>query len=182
VQTDEFRTGDALFTVDPDLTVVSWNPAAERLTGVPTTDARGRRCWEVLGGHGEGGDLICHAGCSNARLALEGFPVPCHEMFLRTGRGRTRVAMSTVALGDGRLLHVLTAGAPRRRAAVALTPRQQETLDLMADGLQAKAIASRMRVTETTARTHIRGILGSLGAHSQLEALAKARDCGLLPS
>lgn len=182
MQTDEFRTGDALFTVDHDLTVVSWNPAAERLTGVPTTDALGRRCWEVLGGRGEAGDLICHAGCSNARLALEGFPVPCHELSIRTGRGRTRVAMSTVALGDGRLLHVLTAGAPRRSPTVALTPRQQETLELMADGLQAKAIATRMRVTETTVRTHIRGILRSLGAHSQLEALAKARDCGLVQS
>jgi PAS domain-containing protein len=39
VQTDEFRTGDALFTVDPDLTVVSWNPAAERLT----TESHARR-------------------------------------------------------------------------------------------------------------------------------------------
>jgi DNA-binding NarL/FixJ family response regulator len=63
-----------------------------------------------------------------------------------------------------------------------LTPRQQETLELMADGLQAKAIATRMRVTETTVRTHIRRILRELSGHSQLEALAKARDSGLLRS
>jgi DNA-binding CsgD family transcriptional regulator len=180
VLTDEFRTGDPLLIVDPALTVTSWNRSAERLTGVLAAEALGRRCWEVLGGIGEAGDLICHAGCSNARLAREGFPVPCHAMFIRTDRSRRRVTMSTVALGDGRLLHVLTADAPRRNAAVALTPRQRETLELMAAGLQAKAIAARLMVTETTVRTYIRAILRELGAHSQLEALAKARDCGLL--
>lgn len=180
MQTDEFCTGDPLFTVDRALTVISWNRAAERLTGVQAAEALGRHCWEVLGGLGEAGDLVCHAGCSNARLAREGFPVPCHALVIRTDRGRARVAMSTVALGDGRLLHVLTTGTPRRNAAVALTPRQRETLELMAAGLQAKAIAARLMVTETTVRTYIRAILRELGAHSQLEALAKARDCGLL--
>jgi len=33
VQTDEFCTGDPLFTVTRALTVISWNRAAERLTG-----------------------------------------------------------------------------------------------------------------------------------------------------
>jgi DNA-binding NarL/FixJ family response regulator len=86
--------------------------------------------------------------------------------------------MSTVALADGRLLHVLTAGTRPRNAAVPLTPRQRETLELMAAGMEAKAIATRLRVTESTVRTHIRAILRELDA--QLEALAKARDSGLL--
>lgn len=180
MQTDEFRTADPLFTVDPALTVVSWNRAAERLTGVQATEALGRPCWEVLGGVGDAGDLICHAGCSNARLVREAFPVPSQALLIRTDRGRTRVAMSTVALADGRLLHVLTAGTRPRNAAVPLTPRQHETLELMAAGMQAKAIATRLRVTESTVRTHIRAILRELDAHSQLEALAKARDSGLL--
>ncbi|MGZ4371553.1 MAG: LuxR C-terminal-related transcriptional regulator [Gaiellaceae bacterium] len=180
MQTDEFCTGDSLFTVDRALTVISWNRAAEQLTGVQAAEALGRCCWEVLCGLGDAGDLICHADCSNARLARGGFPVPCHALFIRTDQGPTRVAMSTVALADGRLLHVLTAGTRRRNAAVALTPRQRETLELMAAGLQAKAIAARLMVTETTVRTYIRAILRELGAHSQLEALAKARDVGLL--
>lgn len=180
VQADEFRTGDALFTVDHALTIESWNRASERLTGVRTADAQGRPCWEVLCGLSERGDLICHAGCSKARLAQEGFPVPYQTMFIRTGRSRTRVAVSTVALDDGRLLHLLTAGASPQDAPVALTPRQRETLELMSTGLQAKAIAARLQVTETTIRTYIRAILRELDAHSQLEALAKARDRGLL--
>jgi DNA-binding CsgD family transcriptional regulator len=177
---DEFCTGDPFFTVDPDLKVLTWNLAVEGFTGVTASEVVGRPCWEVLGGLGEAGDLMCQAGCSNARLAREGFPVPSHVLSLRTERGRAHAYVSTLAFGDGRLAHVLIPKIRPRSVAAVLTPRQREVLELMAKGLQAKAIAERLRVTNTTVRTHIRAILRELGAHSQLEALAKARDSGLL--
>jgi DNA-binding CsgD family transcriptional regulator len=177
---EEFRTGDPLFTVDRSLKVVSWNAGAEKLTGVAAGEAVGRRCWEILGGLGENGDVICHAGCSNARLAREGFPVPCHAMLVRTPNGRARVNMSTVALADDRLLHVLVRAGERPRATVALTPRQRQVLGLLADGVPAKKIAARLGVSEATVRTYIRLVLRELGAHSQLEAVAKARRSGVL--
>jgi DNA-binding CsgD family transcriptional regulator len=177
---EEFWTGDPLFTVDRSLTILGWNSGAETLTGIGAAAAVGRRCWEVLGGLGEGGDVICHAGCSNARLARERFPVPCRTMLVRTANGRTRVHISTVALADGRLLHVLVRGRRPAQARSALTPRQCEVLGLIADGLPAKAIAARLGVKESTVRTYIRLILRELGAHSQLEAVAKARRTGLL--
>jgi PAS domain S-box-containing protein len=175
----EFRTGDPLFTVDPSLTVRSWNAAAERLTGVSAAEAVGRRCWEVLGGVGEDGAVICHAGCANARLARERFPIPSHSMLVRTSSGRARVDVSTISLRDGRLLHVLVGRRPRA-STLALTPRQREVLELMSERRSAKTIAERLGVAETTVRTYIRLILRELGAHSQLEALAKARRAGLL--
>ncbi len=61
-----FRSGDALFAFDADLAIVFWNRAAEELTGVSADKAVGRFCWEVLGGHDERGNLVCHAGCSKA--------------------------------------------------------------------------------------------------------------------
>ena len=66
-----FRSGDAVFAFDADLMIVSWNRAAEELTGVSAEEAVGRYCWEVLGGHDERGNLVCHRGCSTARLARE---------------------------------------------------------------------------------------------------------------
>jgi DNA-binding CsgD family transcriptional regulator len=99
-------------------------------------------------------------------------------MFVRTPRGRVQVSATTVAIRDGRILHLLTRAAPGRDRALGLTRRQHEVLDLMAQGLQAKAIAERLGVTRTTVRTHIRAILREFGAHSQLEALAKARAQG----
>jgi DNA-binding NarL/FixJ family response regulator len=57
----------------------------------------------------------------------------------------------------------------------ALTPRQQEVLRLLADGVAAKEIAARLGLAEDTVRNHIRAIRVALGTHSQLEAVAKAR-------
>jgi DNA-binding NarL/FixJ family response regulator len=61
-----------------------------------------------------------------------------------------------------------------------LTTRQHEVLELLADGVTAKEIATRLGVVEATVRNHIRAILLALGAHSQLEAIAKARSLSLI--
>jgi DNA-binding CsgD family transcriptional regulator len=177
---EEFATGDPLFTVDGGLTVLTWNAGAERLTGVPAAEAIGRPCWDLLGGLGEGGDVICHARCSNARLAREGFPLTSRPMLVRTSNGRTRVDVSTLTLADGRLLHVLQPPRPRGRPAVDLSRRQHEVLGLLANGYGAKSIARELGLAQTTVRTYIRVILRELGAHSQLEAVAKARHAGLV--
>jgi PAS domain S-box-containing protein len=180
----KFRSGDALFAFDSDLAIVTWNRAAEELTGVPADEAVGRLCWEVLGSHDDRGGLVCHPGCSIARLVREGFPVPCQSLLIEARGGRRCVRVSTVAVdeGDSELfLHVLVPSDERsRRGARALTARQQEILQLLAEGIPAKVIASRLGVVEATVRNHIRAILVALGAHSQLEALANARRLRLI--
>jgi PAS domain S-box-containing protein len=177
----EFRSGDAVFAFDPDLAIVSWNRAAEELTGVSADEAVGRYCWEVLGGHDERGDLVCHRGCSTGRLAREGWPVPCRGLLIKAREGKRRVEVSTVAVDEGDrqlFLHVMV---PRRDTAsrpagsVVLTPRQEQVLRLLADGVPAKVIAARLGLAEATVRNHIRALLLALGTHSQLEAVAKAR-------
>ena len=180
-----FRSGDALFAFDPELTIVSWNQAAEQLTGVPADEAVGRRCWEVLGGQDRSGNLVCHAGCSSARLAREGWPVSCQGLLVKVHDGeRRRVEVATVTVDDGdrRLfLHVMVPHDTRPLPApVRLTPRQHEVLTLLADGLPAKAIGRRLGVAEATVRNHIRAILVALDTHSQLEAIAKARRLQLV--
>jgi PAS domain S-box-containing protein len=184
--TKAFRSGDALVVFDRDLTVVSWNRAAEELTGVPADAAVGRPCWEVLGGHDESGNLVCHQGCSTARLARDGWPVPCQRLLIRTRAGTRRVAVSTIAVDEGdrlRFVHVMTpyGETPSPDAVpVVLTPRQQQVLGLLADGVPAKVIATRLAVSQATVRNHIRAILAALETHSQLEAIAKARRLRLI--
>ena len=184
--TKTFRSGDALFAFDADLTIVSWNRAAEALTGVSAEAAVGRYCWEVLGGHDECGNLICHPGCSTARLAREGWPVSFQELLIKAGQGKRRVAVSTVAVDEGDrplLLHVMVPHRetrPGRTVPVSLTPRQQQVLGLLADGVPAKVIATRLGLAEATVRNHIRAILAALETHSQLEAIAKARRLQLI--
>jgi DNA-binding CsgD family transcriptional regulator len=178
------RSGDALFAFDCDLTVASWNRAAEDLTGISAEQAVGRPCWEVLGGHDGRGDLVCHPGCSIARLARERWSVGCQELVIEARKTRRTVHLTTIVLDDGssrRFLHVLVPhqGRPPRRFRL-LTARQQEVLQLLADGVPAKAIATRLGIVEVTVRNHIRAILISLSAHSQLEAIANARRLRLI--
>jgi DNA-binding NarL/FixJ family response regulator len=87
--------------------------------------------------------------------------------------------------GDRRLfLHLML---PRREEGASagaqspLTPRQQQVLARLADGMPAKVIAARLGLAEATVRNHVRGVLGALGVHSQLEAVAKARRLELVP-
>jgi PAS domain S-box-containing protein len=175
----KFRSGDALFAFDADLTIVSWNRAAEELIGVPADEAVGRRCWELLRGRDERGDLVCHPGCSTARLAREGWPVPCQGLLVRAREGDRRVRVSTVAVDESErqfFLHLMVSHEERPPPEPdVVTPRQLEVLRLLADGVPAKVIATRLGVVEATVRNHIRSVLLALGAHSQLEAIAIAR-------
>jgi PAS domain S-box-containing protein len=61
-----------------------------------------------------------------------------------------------------------------------LTPRQQEVLRLLAEGLETQDIAQRLGIAEETARNHIRALLRATGAHSRLEAVLMGLRLGLL--
>lgn len=182
-----YRSGDALFAYDEHLTVVAWNEAAEELTGIRAEDALGHPCWDVLHGVSERGDLICHPGCSNARLAREGWPLSCQRMLISTAKGRKLVSVSTITVrrpGERPVvLNLLRNGYPveaTRKAAQRLTPRQTEILACLAAGEPVKRIARQLGLAEATVRNHIAAILRRLGCHSQLEAVAEARRLGLI--
>ena len=72
------------------------------------------------------------------------------------------------------------APAPRRRDVPALTPRQLEVLKLLSKGKSTREISSELYLSQATVRNHIRSLFQALGAHSQLEVLAKAREIGIL--
>jgi two-component system, NarL family, response regulator DevR len=61
-----------------------------------------------------------------------------------------------------------------------LTAREKEVLRLMADGIASRDIASKLGISYTTVRTHIRSLGSKLGVHSKLEAIVKARDLALV--
>ncbi len=55
-----------------------------------------------------------------------------------------------------------------------LTPREREVLALLATGATTRSIAHRLSVSPATVRNHVHHILGKLGVHSRLEAVALA--------
>jgi DNA-binding NarL/FixJ family response regulator len=67
-----------------------------------------------------------------------------------------------------------------RAIADALTPREREILNALAEGLSDKEIAEKLSVSTQTARTHMVNILAKLGVNSRLQALVFAVRHGLV--
>jgi DNA-binding NarL/FixJ family response regulator len=75
------------------------------------------------------------------------------------------------------LLHVseFPAGVP-----VALSPREQEVLALLSEGLSNGDVAARLGISRHTAKFHVNAILDKLGATTRTEAVVLAARSGLL--
>jgi len=62
----------------------------------------------------------------------------------------------------------------------ALTPREREVLELLADGLPNKTIAEHLDISDQTVKFHVASICGKLGAANRTEAVRIALGRGLL--
>ncbi|MBN1304240.1 MAG: tetratricopeptide repeat protein [Anaerolineales bacterium] len=65
-------------------------------------------------------------------------------------------------------------------AFVDMSERELDVLHLMPSGLSSSEMAEELSVSINTLRTHLKKIYVKLDAHSRYEALARARDLGLL--
>ena len=104
----------------------------------------------------------------------------------RTGQAAAGVPLGYLA----RLQRAFGAGPPApepgRDAAVPgiidpLTSRELEILVMLAAGRSNQAIAGELFVTLDTVKKHVGHVLGKLGAANRTEAVARARDLGLIP-
>jgi len=60
------------------------------------------------------------------------------------------------------------------------TPREQQVLQLMAEGFTNKAIAQQLGISQHTVKFHVNSILGKLNAQSRTEAVVQATRIGLI--
>jgi DNA-binding NarL/FixJ family response regulator len=70
----------------------------------------------------------------------------------------------------------MSSGAPR------LSDRERQVLELLAEGLGVSAIAGRLYLSESTAKSHIGRIYDKLGAANRAQALVTAMRLGLISS
>jgi DNA-binding NarL/FixJ family response regulator len=69
---------------------------------------------------------------------------------------------------------------PLPNAPSPISPREQEVLELLAEGLSNRDIAARLGISRHTAKFHVNAILDKLGAASRTEAVVLAARGGLL--
>ena len=65
-------------------------------------------------------------------------------------------------------------------AAEALTPREIQVLELLAEGLPNKSIAARLGISDQTVKFHVASIAGKLGAANRTDAVRLAVRRGLI--
>ena len=65
---------------------------------------------------------------------------------------------------------------------LALSPRESEVLLLLRDGLSVPAIAHKMFISQSTAKTYVARLYEKLGAANRAQALMTAVHHGLIPS
>jgi LuxR family maltose regulon positive regulatory protein len=61
-----------------------------------------------------------------------------------------------------------------------LTPKEIRILLLLADGYSNSALAEKLFVSDSTVRTHLRNISAKLNAQSRTQAVAIARQMGII--
>jgi two-component system nitrate/nitrite response regulator NarL len=74
-----------------------------------------------------------------------------------------------------RRLSALRAGRPSHPGLVSLTLREREILELMAEGMANKSVASRLGISLSTAKNHVHNILDKLRVRRRVEAAALYR-------
>jgi DNA-binding NarL/FixJ family response regulator len=92
--------------------------------------------------------------------------------------GQTAIPAGTIASALAARRESARQRAERDRLLGSLTPREREILALMISGADNMAVAETLQISYATVRTHVRSILAKLGAHSQLDAVAKATQLG----
>lgn len=114
------------------------------------------------------------AGAS-AFIPKDGSLAEMIDVLSRVQPGQMLVAPSTFAGGAPR-----TPSTGSRDVLPQLTRREQEVLDCLGRGMQVKAIARVLGITLETCRGYVKSLHAKLGVRSQLEAVVKAQQLGLL--
>lgn len=98
------------------------------------------------------------------------------------GRAIRSVAAGEILLGApvaGRVAEYFTGRLSQEQTFPELSDRERETLELLAQGLSNREIASKLYLGEKTVRNYVSDIYSKLQVVSRAEAVVKAREAGL---
>ena len=148
--------------VDPADMAAAWREAVDRFSEY------GHR-YETARSQARLGVVLQATGDSGASEVLQAALATARELGADPLRAELRAAGGRVAPGR-----------PVDRHGEALTPREQEILSLVALGRSNRQIGTQLFISAKTASVHVSNILAKLGVAGRGEAVAVARERGLL--
>lgn len=199
MRTRNYETTNAAFAINRCGVIVLWNSAAEETFGFPATTALGQSCWKLLAGKDAYGNHYCSKHCSVKKMAFRHEPANTFKASYKTASGKRKYfTISSVTVfaknGDEMLLHIchpenktmesannsLKTNGPTICHNGTLTPREIETLTLLAEGMTTSEIASMLNISVSTVRNHLHRVLHKLHVHTRLEAVLLSKQLGLI--
>ena len=128
--------------------------------------------------------VVLYTGSSDVELLASGLDSGARGYALKEGTPRELTgALATVAEGgtyvDPRLRPALLARDTTQRMP-ALSKREREIMDLLAQGLTGEQVAERLVLSSETVKTHIRNAMAKLEANTRVHAIAIALREGFI--
>lgn len=198
---------DAVFATDRENRIVFWNRSAEQVLGYGEDEVVGLSCASLLQGCDVFGNRYCSESCPVAQMGARGEVIRHFDLHIRAkDGGDVALDVSILEIPTGEpghfyLAHILKPPARTEQARVShpaprpalvtvrasadarvrrLTQREVEVLGMLAAGHGTPEIASRLHISNLTARNHIQNLLEKLEVHSKAEAVAFAFQKNLL--
>jgi len=204
------RSREAVFATDPSDRIILWNKKCEALLGRTARAVLGKKCYEVLGGRDEFGNVYCHQSCPVAfqvravtqtpvnrfvlKIEVEKkrrafwvsmFSIPSYHPALATIvhvlRDKQKESQLEKHLGDeAAIREPLWPMTTGSGESIVLTKREDEILRCLSEGMSTASMSSTLLISGVTVRNHVASILQKLDVHTKLAAVAFAHQHHLI--
>lgn len=164
---------EALLRLDPDVTLMDLQlPDLSGIAMIRRMRAERPRARIVV--------LTTYRGDGHAREALAAGAVG--YLLKSVQRAELIDTLRRVHAGHRHVCAEISSELACRIGEESLTPRELDTLQLLAQGLGNKQIATALGISTDTVKAHLTSVFEKLGAHTRTEASAIAARRGLLPT
>jgi DNA-binding CsgD family transcriptional regulator len=177
---------DPIFAIDRAQKILLWTAAMVRLTGWSAEEAEGNFCFATLAGSDTFGNAYCSPNCPVKQTLDQNKVVNPFELILQNRKDQKRhrvrcnhVLMVSQEKGEPQICVYMLEDLDQVQSSSEstkkpLSKREIEILRALSQGMDNRAIASALHLSESTIRNHIQNIFNKLGVHSRVEAVVRA--------
>ena len=197
---DVYQSHSGIFTTDISGKIIYWSKASEKLLGYSSNEVINKICYSIL--CNTKFNKICRENCYPVNNSLRNRSTKSFDIFWNTKNEGMRRFKVTILYSDKKnkeIVHIFhdikkTDGIEKLTKMICnsdidlptpelyeyLTPRENQSLKLLASGCTIKEIAEILEIKKFTARNYILNVMHKLNAKTQLQAVINAARLQIL--